>query len=161
MHSYLRVIIFVVSISMEIGSTRAICAEGQSSEMRDAGPCTEPEKMPRGNQHFGSFCNLYANPRFWGGNCVQDNNCHVCPCSCGTSLNTCPPRPLFTEVCTTCPDGHSGDGMTCTLCATGTLSTVPISLVCSECPAMYNASELTEAHANGISEDCIEIYQDP
>jgi len=133
MHSYLRVIIFVVSIFMEIGSTRAICAKGQFGTII-TNPCTEPARITSGDVQ-GSLCNTYAAGNPWAGWCIVDNNCNMCPCSCAGPANSCPPRAITT------------------------------SEVCSDCPAMYNAAELTGAHANGISngisKDCIEIYQDP
>ena len=59
--------------------------------------------------------------------------CEGCKCSCGANYR-CPARTpaADTEVCTTCPDGHRGDGLTCTLCTSGTFSTVPVSGSC--CP---------------------------
>ena len=137
MHSYLRVIIFVVSICMKIDSTRAICAAGQYSTVSTDDPCTEPELIPSGSYLWGYRCDNYANS--WAGFCKTNGNCNACPCSCKQG-GDCPPR--TNEVCTTCPLGYRGDGLTCTSCRTGTLSTAPVSDTCtSSCFSGYYLSD--------------------
>ena len=113
---------------MKIGSTSAICAAGQSRTTIPVPGCVD---------RAGTFwvwklenvrCNWF---RFdWPGYCVSHNLCTTCGCSCGANaLSACPVR-TPTVVCTTCPDGHRGDGLTCTLCTTGEVSTVPVSGSC-------------------------------
>ena len=123
------------------GSSRVtqcvMCAVGQSSAMvSNAAPCTEQNTIHRGD-YRGMDCNMYKYIPSWGGSrCWVHGNCNACPCSCRSEQNWHCPEPYppvvetFREVCTTCPPGHRGDGLACTMCALGTFSTSPVSDVC-------------------------------
>ena len=138
MHSVMKlcflITIIVIFLCMNMKSTHANCAAGQSSTVVPGGACTEPFLIGHG-PYGSSQCFLYAGD--WAQYCVGDNSCDVCICSCVPANTGCPARPAAgsTTVCTTCPDGHRGDGLTCTLCATGTISTVPVSNTCITAPS--------------------------
>ena len=134
LHSWCRVVIFVVSFCMKISSADAICAMGQSSRMA----CVEPTSVV--SQYSTDKCWQYSPLGGWGQWCVENGACSVCICSCLPADTNCPARgsPPFAEVCTECVDGQRGDGQTCTWCPVGTVSTMPISDSCvadgSTCP---------------------------
>ena len=115
-----RVTIFVVSVSMQIGSSHAICAAGEFNDTN----CVEPYLILSG-QFRNYNCDRYA--RQWAPFCAEEGYCDGCVCSCGPGTG-CQVRP--SEVCTSCPHGHRGDGLTCTLCEAGTVSTLPPSDSC-------------------------------
>ena len=120
---------------MKIGNTRARCAAGQfSTIVSGAGACVEPVLIGQG-LYASAECRLYANE--WAIYCVEDGSCNICICSCVPASTGCPVRAPVgsTTVCASCPAGHSGDGLTCTLCGAGTISTNPISGSCIACPA--------------------------
>jgi len=136
MHSWCRVVIFVVSISMKIGSAHAICAPGQRSTIVNTpAACTEATIFSHG-PYAGNRCDIYVVT--WRQHCIVDNSCNVCICSCLPGNTGCLARAASpgttTEVCTACVAGERGDGLTCTSCSGGTVSTNPISGSCVAVP---------------------------
>jgi len=175
MNSCLRVTIVVVCIFMKMGRTRAFlspdpwCALEQSNTNEDT-PCVEPEFIGHG-PYASLQCQMYANS--WSMHCVEDASCDVCTCSCGANTG-CPahlPAGL-SQVCTTCPVGHRGDGTcgTCTLCPTGTVSTDPVSDKCvafasSQCEIVTTltcsgscACDPTDSESSGTITDGTGLY---
>jgi len=66
----------------------------------------------------------------------------------------------ITSIVGMCPphSASSGSGIAC-LCEVGFFAdTASQSLSCLSCPGSYDADELTEAHATGLSENCIEVF---
>jgi len=95
----------------------------------------------------GDFCDSTTYTMYQSQNWI----CHVwCLLLCITSIMcACPTN-----------SAASVDTALC-LCNAGFFADTTNPLSCSACPVMYNANELTEAHANDIHKNCIEIYQDP
>jgi len=125
----------LLCISMQIGSIDAACTEGQSSTIT----CTEPNSFMLGNNEM--YCKWFLPGSINSGSCLNTGACNVCVCSCKQD-SACPASSFESgtvEVCRTCEIGFRGDGLTCTSCASGEVSTDPISNVCeadfvSKCP---------------------------
>jgi len=128
--------------SLHIGSIDAICAVGQSSTIT----CTEPNSWKR-TADSTVYCNWYEPDRLNKGWCQLDGVCDVCVCACKQD-SSCAAGSIThgtVEVCRTCLPGFRGDGLTCTLCGIGEVSTNPMSGVCvaapvSKCPVTRSLS---------------------
>ena len=58
----------------------------------------------------------------------------------------------------TCNRGYTGtDGSACTACESGKYTSASGNTPCEECPAMYSASSLTDAHANRNPAGCLQF----
>ena len=125
----------LLCICMQIGSIDAACAAGQSSTIT----CTEPDSFMIGNGRL--YCHWFQPDSINSGSCSKFLACSVCVCSCKQE-SACPASSFESgtvEVCRTCEFGFRGDGLTCTPCESGEVSTDPISNVCiagfvSKCP---------------------------
>ena len=129
MYSWCRVVIFVVSISIKIGSTYAICAAGQRTLVSTI--CTESYLIGQG-EYAAYRCSKYVSD--WSEHCVDDGNCGVCLCSCLPSNTGCPAQAIpyeTNEDCIPCGPDERGDGLTCTKCPVNSISTNPVSGVCA------------------------------
>jgi len=115
--------------------------------------CVEPTVLEGLGRWTGYHCVVFGMVG-WLGRCAENGLCDVCGCTYNKDTS-CPAR-RTPMVCSTCPHGHRGDGLTCTPCPPGTISTVPVSGECVTAPACLPS--MNTLICGGWGCDCTKVH---
>jgi len=140
--------IFVRKRSLISEATRdcIACQENSSSAMGSSA-MTACECNAGFSGESGGVCTLCG-----GGKYADGSACTPCPVNSHSTAGS------DAQTDCTCNSGYTGtDGGACTACESGKYTSSSGNSPCEECPAMYSARSLTDAHANKNPTGCLQF----